>query len=505
MLVPVRTSTGTAPGNNGTSPSSRVSAETWLLTGIVIVGAAVRFASLGTQSYWFDEAQAAHEAHLSFGALLGSLGAHESNPPLYFMLAWLWAKLFGNGEVGLRSLSALAGIAVIPLAYLCGRELISRRAGVIAAAFAALNPFMIWYSQEAREYALLAAFCAASLLFFGRALRVRSTREVLLWAVFSGLAVLTHSFAGFLVAPEALWLLYAVRRRATVLAVGAVALVQLALVPMLVNHASDSLLGFIHATPLSLRLRELPVSFGLGPLDHSSIVAYGLLGAAALAGAVIVLLVIGASSCELRGAGLAAGVFGFVVLAPLGLALIGTDYYISRALMPAWIPLAVIVAGACAARRTRAAGATLTLLLLGGFVYADVKFESDARYQRPDWRGVAAALGHASSRRAIVAYDGLATDSLTTYLPRIPWTATRQVPVTVSEVDVVGSRWQKTANPLPRGTTMISSGTVNDYLVERFRITPPLTLTPVAIAARAEQLLGPAPPGPAVLIQSGTA
>ncbi len=79
--------------------------------------------------------------------------------------------MFGTGEVGLRSLSAILGVGLVPLLYLCGRELVSARAGVIAAALAAVNPFMIDYSREAREYMLLVVLCTASLLFFARAWR----------------------------------------------------------------------------------------------------------------------------------------------------------------------------------------------------------------------------------------------------------------------------------------------------------------------------------------------
>ena len=75
----------------------------------------LRFATLTSQSYWFDEAQAAHELHLSFGGMLGAWSSGEPNPPLYFLVAWPWARLFGTGEAGLRSLSALLGTALIPL------------------------------------------------------------------------------------------------------------------------------------------------------------------------------------------------------------------------------------------------------------------------------------------------------------------------------------------------------------------------------------------------------
>ncbi len=349
MLVPARSDAAVAARTSRALRVASGTAEAWLVAGIVGVGAAIRFATLGAQSYWFDEAQAAHELHLSFGSMWSSLVVHETNPPLYFVLGWLWARVFGTGEVGLRALSALAGTAVVLLAYLCGRELVSRRAGVVAAAFTALSPFMIWYSQEAREYMLLAALCGASLLYFARAWRNPSRPNIALWALFSAMAVLTHFFAGFLIAPEALWLLWVIRDRAVAIAAGTVAVVQLALLPLSFSQASKSLLGFISGTQLSTRVQQVPVAFGLGNLYESPAVRYGLLGAAVLAGAVIVLLVLGADSRQLRGAGAAAALAAVVLLVPLVLALLGEDYYIPRALMPAWIPLAIVVAAACTA------------------------------------------------------------------------------------------------------------------------------------------------------------
>ena len=293
MLVPARSDAATAARTSRALRVASTSVEAWLLAGLTGLGAVLRFATLGAQSYWFDEAQAAHELHLSFGSMVSQMILHETNPPLYFVLGWLWARVFGTGEVGLRSLSALIGTAVIPIAYLCGRELVSRRAGLVAAALAALSPFLIWYSQEAREYMLLTAMCGLSLLYFARAWRDPSGRNIALWAVFSALAVLTHFFAGFLVAPEALWLLYVIRNRTIAYAAAGVAAVQLALVPLLVSQAGNSLLGFITGTRLATRIQQVPVAFGLGNLYESSAVRYGLLGAAVLAGAVIVLVVIG--------------------------------------------------------------------------------------------------------------------------------------------------------------------------------------------------------------------
>ena len=503
MLVPARSDAAVAARTSRALRVASTSVEAWLLVGVIAVGAWLRFATLGHQSYWFDEAQAALELHLSFGSMLNSMVVHETNPPLYFVLGWLWAHVFGTGEVGLRSLSALAGTAVIPIAYLCGRELVSRRAGLVAAALTALSPFMIWYSQEAREYMLLALLCGASLLYFARAWHDPSRGNVALWGVFSALAVLTHFFAGFLVAPEALWLLYVIRDRAIVIASAVVAAVQLALAPLLFTHATKNLLGFIDETPLHLRIQQVPVAFGLGTLYQSPAVRYGLLGAAVLVGACIVLLLVGADSIELWGAGAAAALAAVVLLVPLVLALLGEDYYIPRALIPAWIPLAVVVGAACTAPRARAPGAVLAVVLLVSFVYAQVKISENAQYQRPDWRGVARAVGSASATRAIVADDGSpATDPLAIYLPGVSWSGPPAGPLTVDEVDIVGRRWQTRARALPAGTRLLSSRTVDDFVVDRFSIGPARPLTQPQIKSLAGQLLTPPVPGAAVLVQS---
>jgi mannosyltransferase len=507
MLMPARTGAASVARNDPTSWALRIPAETWLLASVTVLGAVLRFATLSSQSYWFDEAQAAHELHLSFGSMLSAWSANEPNPPLYFLLAWPWAKLFGTSEAGLRSLSALLGTAVIPITYLCGRELVSRRAGLFAAALAALSPFMIWYSQEAREYMLLAALSGASLLFFARAWHQGSRRNLVWWAVFSGLALLTQYFAGFLVATEAILLLYRARSRYVVLAVGGLAVVEAALVPHFIGHVSHPA-AWIAAAPLSSRLQQLPVAFGLGTLYLSPLVSYGLLGAAVLVGAVLVVLIIGADSAQLRGAGLAAGLGGVVLLVPLALAGLGHDYFEARALIPAWIPLAVAVGAACAAPRARAAGGALAVVALAAFVYAGIRIDHNPQYRRPDWRSVAAALGKPSTVRAIVADDGeFAAAPLAVYLRGVPWTGsgqipqTSQAPVTVHEVDIVGSPWQTLAKPLPTGTTLIAAHTVNGYQVDRFALSGGLHLTPGQFGARATTLLGPAAPGPAVLIQ----
>ena len=60
--------------------------------------------------------------------MLGLIPQTESTPPLYYCVAWVWARMFGYGETGLRSLSAVCGVSVVPVAYGGGREARSRAA-----------------------------------------------------------------------------------------------------------------------------------------------------------------------------------------------------------------------------------------------------------------------------------------------------------------------------------------------------------------------------------------
>jgi hypothetical protein len=168
--------------------------------------------------------------------------------------------------------------------------------------------------------------------------------------------------------------------------------------------------------------------------------------------------------------------------------------------------LIIVIAAACTATRARAAGGVLAGVLLALFVYSGVRVATSAQFQKANWRGVAAALGRARGPRAIVAYDGaFATAPLSIYLRGIPWAGpgaapVSPLPVTVSELDIIGSTLQDLGHP-PPGVRLISSRGVGGYRVVRFALHPVWTLSRGAIGQRATTLLGPAAPNPSVIIQ----
>jgi len=378
----------------------RRDAWTWAIAAVVLAGALVRFATLDVQSMWLDEAVTHSLVTRSFGAMLRALPHSESTPPLYYVIEWVWARAFGSGAVALRSLSALFGSAtIVVLAAIAGR-FGGRRAALAAAALAAANPLLIWYSQEARAYALLVLLCAATVWFLVRG-------EWRGWAVVAALALATHYFAVFVVIPEALWLAWRHARRAreAALSIAFVVLVGAALLPLAVVQASGNRARYISSSGLGGRVGAVFKQFLIG---YATPHATALTLVAVLAAAGIALGLRGADRAQAALAAIALGV-------PLALAPLGVDYVITRNLIAAMVPLVVLAA--VAASRTRA-GPILVAVLCAAGVVAFVGVETTPADQRDDWRGVAAAIGPPSTRpRYIVVNPSDGPPALELYLP----------------------------------------------------------------------------------------
>ena len=361
---------------------------------LTVLAAVLRFTLIGHQGFWFDEANTAQLVHFSPGEMIGRIPRTESTPPLYYCLAWVWARVFGYGETGLRSLSALAGMLIVPVSYAAGAKLISRRAGVIAAALAACNPVLIWYSQEARSYSLLALLSACTLLTFAYARERPTPRALALWVMTALLlALATHYYALLVVVPEAISLLALYHRRRSVqLAMALAAACALGLMALAISQNSTGRGSWIAATaPLGRRLAEVVPQFlvGFGSVAHTGLVwaAIGLcLGALAL------LATFGGRAERRRTLAVGAiAIAGLVI--NLALAAAGIDDLLTRNMIALWIPAALVIAGSLAIARARWAGVALTVGLCAIGIAAAVSVAADRSLQRPDWRGVARVLG----------------------------------------------------------------------------------------------------------------
>lgn len=132
---------------------------------ILFLAATLRFFRISYQSYWNDEGNSRVLAGSSAPTILASAAA-DIHPPGYYLALAGWRALVGESELALRGFSALAGVVLIALLYRLGREYFDKRSALAAALLGAVNPFLIYYSQEARMYELLATLSAASFLLF---------------------------------------------------------------------------------------------------------------------------------------------------------------------------------------------------------------------------------------------------------------------------------------------------------------------------------------------------
>ncbi len=377
----------------------------WLpVVALTVLGAALRFPTLDRQSFWLDELVTASLLDRGLADVLREIPRTEATPYLYYVVAWAWSSVFGLGEVGLRSLSALVGTATIPVAYLAGAVLVSRRTGIVAAALVATNPFLVWYSQEARSYALLAFLCAASVLALGLALR--GTRGWLAgWAVVSALAIATHYFAVFLVAAEAAWLLLRVRPRGrAVVACLLPGLVLLAHVPLVLAQRGNG--ESVTGSSLAARIAGIPKNLVVGYSFPAEALGSAL---AALLVVVGIVLVARLRRDERPGALVAGSLVVAAVLTPVLLALVGVDFLIARNTITAVVPAAVCIGAGYASGRTGIAAATVLCALCTAVAVAPAV---DRTYGRTDWRGAAQALRRVDGTRAIV---------VTPYMNRTLW------------------------------------------------------------------------------------
>jgi mannosyltransferase len=148
-------------------------------------------------SLWIDEGLSIGIADRPIWEIPGILRL-DGAPPLYYMLLSVWMDLRGMGEGDTHALSLGFALLAIPVAFWAADQLWGRRAAWIAALVAALLPYLTYYAQETRMYALvvllsLVVVTSLTLVF------VHGRRRLLpLFVVSLTTAMYTHNWALFL-------------------------------------------------------------------------------------------------------------------------------------------------------------------------------------------------------------------------------------------------------------------------------------------------------------------
>lgn len=165
---------------------------------ILLLTSALRIYGLADESLWLDEALVDVRISKDYQSLLTDWDSKRQGP-LYPIIAKAWCDQFGDDEFNLRFTAALLGILAVFAIYRLGKELFGYSAGIWAALLSALNPFLVYFSQEARPYTLFILCSTFSVLYFVRILRGASIQDNILFVLSTIGALYSHPYGPFLI------------------------------------------------------------------------------------------------------------------------------------------------------------------------------------------------------------------------------------------------------------------------------------------------------------------
>jgi mannosyltransferase len=357
-----------------TSPSTTARATRWSIVAndrfglavALVVGAALRLPGVDVW-YWGDEIQTVAIAKRSLADIPGAL-ERDGAPPLFYFLLHGWMRLFGSSEVSSHSLTLLLSLVTVVAAWWFARRHGGPWAAVLAAAAVAVNPYLVGYATETRNYTLFALLGVVAAGFALDVLRGRRPNAQYLLGAVLGLTMLTHAW-GLFFAPAVLGaiLLAAVESRDRILAgravtAGALALVVFApWVPTFVEQTRHT------GAPWNVRY-SLPST-----VEQTMQYFGGHTAGVVAAGALLVAVVAAWSSRRLPAN---AVLLGLACVATLGLA------FVVSLVEPIWqarygivVLGAFLVVGAIVAARTRLGAAAFAVLIvaMAAFALRDVR------------------------------------------------------------------------------------------------------------------------------------
>jgi uncharacterized membrane protein len=184
--------------------------DNYVLIIILFLASILRIYHADFQSIWLDEVLTMNNSNPnhSLNELYKSVLFWEYIPHLYFYLVRFSFELFGYTTLVARLLSAIIGVFGVYAIYLLGKEIYTKKAGLIAALFLSVNVFHISYSQEIRPYGLLFLFTTLSfyrLLIF---IKHNTVRNAVYYGIFTGLIINAHFFGFITIISQCILLLF---------------------------------------------------------------------------------------------------------------------------------------------------------------------------------------------------------------------------------------------------------------------------------------------------------
>ena len=431
-----------------------------VVAGLAAVAFALRLEGVLGQSMWLDEHLTKEVIDNDFKEAQRAAAATESTPGLFYMLEWAVTQVLGIGDRTLRLLSLTAGVASVPVAFVLGRRLRDDATGVILAALVAIHPLAVWYGVEGRNYGLFLLLSLVTLFCFVRLLQEPDARWVALWTLSAATMSLIHYFGGFVVAAQLIWLLAArpALRRELALGVGALVVVAAAAAPLWAIQDNGRTL-WIAAWPFDDRLEIWAHQAALG-MSTPDIPLAGFVWAGA--GVAIASAVYFAARGARHRSETIALAACLLIAAGLSI-LVAKDHLLGRNMLGVW-PFAVALIAVGLASLPRSLAVIPALLIVVPAAIATGAVITEPELQRPDFKGLAKALGPRKDGQVIVLSGYYSALPLGFYLNTEEQPPDRGVPAT--EIVAVGAEFD-------RGRSSCESGALCNLGMAR-PLDPPL-------------------------------
>ena len=194
-----------ATGSNALLSISVCSAALLFLTAHIAIG-------LGAP-LWLDEAWTGAFASVPTFSDLVHQAREEVGGPIYYILIWTWALVFGSSNISLHSFSLLLSASVPFIAWLGLRKSRPSIALVWAVLIAIWGPG-IAQSGYARCYPLLSCLVTGTTIAYIHLLDRPNIKNAFWWTAFGTLTILTHYYAAILFLAQGIFLTAVLRNRA---------------------------------------------------------------------------------------------------------------------------------------------------------------------------------------------------------------------------------------------------------------------------------------------------
>jgi hypothetical protein len=398
-----------------TAQTKGTSRARWALLALILLAFAHVTFLLDAKPFWWDESLSLQRAEQGLGDLLRGviwigdgfsiLPTIDQHPFFSFLLQGALIRLAGDSEFVVRFVSAMAATLLVPILWVQARWLVRRGIAAsatpwLAALLGAISPFMLWYGQEARPYALWATLAVLTTY-----LLLRATERLALhrgfafgFAAAELLFLTTHYYAVLLLPLHALILFAWLWRRGWGRALAAAALF-LAAGSLVAAYGAYTILAQgggqnFSSISLGMLVPDLLNAFSLGLSVDLARVWWidWVFAALALGGAVWGL--------RSRASATAGGwVLPAFLLIPIALLLLLNElrplYMNARHLSLLAGAFILLCAGGLALLwqgRLRWTGALVTLGLVAAIAYSTVNYHTLEEYAKDDYRGFGSYL-----------------------------------------------------------------------------------------------------------------